>query len=228
MTLKEVMAELKSLGAVKMRVIYAKHGVGDDHYGVKMGDIRAIAKKIKTNPALAAQLWKTGNLDARFLATLLIKPKELPAEELDHMVRSIVYSPEADYSHLSDWLMSNVIRHHTQKEELRKKWLNDKHPLALRAGWSLTAERAAKNPEGLDLDAVLDRIEREMKDAPSTVQWTVNTCLAEIGINHPKHRKRAIEIGENLGVYRDFPVPKGCTSPFAPIWIGEMVAREQK
>jgi hypothetical protein len=54
----------------------------------------------------------------------------------------------------------------------------------------------------------------------------MNSCLAQIGIHFPTHRKRAIGIGEKLGIYRDFPVSKGCTSPFAPIWIGEMVKRQ--
>jgi hypothetical protein len=51
----------------------------------------------------------------------------------------------------------------------------------------------------------------------------MNGCLAEIGIHLPKLRKRAIAIGEKLGIYRDYPCSKGCTSPFAPIWIKEMV-----
>jgi 3-methyladenine DNA glycosylase AlkD len=54
----------------------------------------------------------------------------------------------------------------------------------------------------------------------------MNSCLAAIGIHFAKHRKRAIGIGEKLGVYRDYPVPKGCTSPFAPIWIDYMVRRQ--
>ncbi|PLW90773.1 MAG: DNA alkylation repair protein, partial [Mucilaginibacter sp.] len=29
-----------------------------------------------------------------------------------------------------------------------------------------------------------------------------------------------------LGIYRDYPVSKGCVSPFAPIWINEMVKRQ--
>ena len=57
-------------------------------------------------------------------------------------------------------------------------------PLAARAGWSLTSERIAKNPDGLDLPALLKRIESDM------------------------------------------PVSKGCTSPFAPTWINEMVRRQ--
>jgi 3-methyladenine DNA glycosylase AlkD len=54
----------------------------------------------------------------------------------------------------------------------------------------------------------------------------MNFCLAGIGIHVPKLRNRAIAIGEKLGLYRDYPVSKGCTSPFAPIWINEMVRRQ--
>jgi 3-methyladenine DNA glycosylase AlkD len=65
-----------------------------------------------------------------------------------------------------------------------------------------------------------------MGGAPPEVQWTMNSALAGIGIHVPKLRKRAIAIGEKLGIYRDYPVSKGCTSPFAPIWISEMVRRQ--
>ena len=64
-----------------------------------------------------------------------------------------------------------------------------------------------------------------MGSAAPAVQWTMNFCLAGIGSHFPKHRKRALAIGEKLGIYRDYPVSKGCTSPFAPIWINEMVRR---
>jgi 3-methyladenine DNA glycosylase AlkD len=95
--------------------------------------------------------------------------------------------------------------------------MEDDEPWAARAGWSLTSERIGKNPNGLDLPALLDRIESEMGTAASEGQWTMNVCLAGIGIHFPKHRKRAVAIGETLGVCRNYPVSKGCTSPFAPI-----------
>jgi 3-methyladenine DNA glycosylase AlkD len=64
-----------------------------------------------------------------------------------------------------------------------------------------------------------------MAGAPPQVQWTMNSCLAGIGIHHAEHRTRAIGIGETLGIFRNYPCAKGCTSPFAPVWIGEMVRR---
>jgi 3-methyladenine DNA glycosylase AlkD len=74
---------------------------------------------------------------------------------------------------------------------------------------------------------LLERIESEMEAAAPQVQWTMNLCLAGIGINFPEYRDRAIAIGETLGIYREYPVSKGCTSPFAPIWINEMVRRQE-
>jgi hypothetical protein len=52
----------------------------------------------------------------------------------------------------------------------------------------------------------------------------MNDCLAAIGIHFPKHRERAIAIGEKLGFYRDDSVSKGCTSRFARIWINATMA----
>ena len=219
-TLKETLAQLKALGNEKVRAQNSKNGAGDNQFGVRHGDIRKLAAKIKTNHALAIALWETGNIDARLLAILLINPKKLTADDLDRMVRSV------GFVQVADWLNSYVVKKHPDKETLRQRWMADDHPWTARAGWSLTSERIGKNPEGLDLPALLDRIESEMGDAAPEAQWTMNFCLAGIGIHFPKHRKRAIAIGETLGIYRDYPVSKGCTSPFAPIWIKEMVSRQ--
>ena len=220
MTLKEALKQLKALGNVKVRAQNAKSGAGDNQFGVSLGDIRVLAKKIKTDHPLALSLWETGNVDAQFLAALLIQPKKLSADEMERMVRSIAFV------RVADWLVAYVVRQHPDKETLRQKWMATDDRWAARAGWDLTSERVAKSPDGLDPPALLDRLESEMASADPEVQWTMNMTLATIGIHFPKHRKRAIAIGEKLGVYRDYPVSKGCTSPFAPIWIDFMVSRQ--
>ena len=220
MTLKDTLAQLESLGDEKVRAHNKKNGAGGNQFGVRLGDIRKVAAKIKTNHRLATALWGTGNIDARLLAILLIKPQNLSRDEMDRMVRSVTFV------HVADWLTSYVVKQHPDKESLRQGWMATNDPMAARAGWSLTAERIVKSPEGLDLVALLDRIESEMGKAAPEVQWTMNSALAEIGIHFSKHRKRAIAIGEKLGIYRDYPCSKGCTSPFAPIWINEMVRRQ--
>ena len=220
MTRNEALKQLKALGNEAVRKQNAKWGAGDNQFGAKHGDIRVLAKKIKTDHELAMSLWKTGNVDAQLLAVLLIKPKDLSAKDVDRMVRSV------SFAWVADWLNNYVVKEHADKETLRQEWMAQDDRWAARAGWSLSAQRVVKSPEGLDLPALLDRIESAMGNADPVVQWTMNSTLAEIGIHFPKLRQRAIAIGEKLGIYRDYPVSKGCTSPFAPIWIDAMVSRK--
>ena len=220
MTLNEVMTKLESLGDEKVRKQYSKLEGGDNLFGVKSADLRTLAKEIKSDPDIAPALWKTGNVDAMMLATMIMKPKSLPADELEQLVSSTTNT------RVADWLNTNVTKLHPQKEELRQKWMATDDMMSARTGWSLTTERVVKTPDGLDLSGLLDRIEIEMGPAPEPLQWMMNYCLAEIGINFPQHRERAMAIGEKIGAFRNYPVSKGCTSPFAPIWITAMVARQ--
>jgi 3-methyladenine DNA glycosylase AlkD len=214
-TLKATMKELAALAEPGMRE--ANERRGDDH-GVNLTALRTLAKRLKTQHELARQLWATGDAAARLLSTLVCRPSAFSAEELDVMVREIG-SPK-----LLGWFVTNVVKASRHAEHLRKSW-KDEDDLVGRAGWSLTTERVVKKPEGLDLPALLNQIEREMKQAPEHKQWAMNHCLAEIGIHHRAHRARAIVIGERLAVLIDYPASPGCTPPYAPIWITEMVRR---
>jgi 3-methyladenine DNA glycosylase AlkD len=82
------------------------------------------------------------------------------------------------------------------------------------------------DPASLELPQLLDRIENELPRALPEVQWTMNNTLAAIGIHHPPLRKRAVAIGEQIGLYRDWPTSKGCTPPFVPVWVAAMVQRQ--
>lgn len=218
--LTESLAQLEELGTQRERDRRRKQGASDEQFGVLLGGIRKVAAKFKTNHELGLALWATRNIDARLLAILLLRPRDLSPDELDLMVRS------ATFAQVADWLNAYIVKKHPAKESLREAWMDSDDPWAARAGWNLTAERVAKEPANLDLPALLTRLEAEMPGAPPETQWTMNNCLAGIGINHPDLRERAIRIGESLGIFRDYPVSKGCTSPFAPIWIEEMVRRQ--
>lgn len=216
-TVAEVMAELAALEDPRARMVNEKHG--DDH-GVNLSKLRALAKRLKTQQELARQLWAMDDTAARLLAILICRPKAFERDELDVMLR------EARTPKVHGWLVNYVVKKNPHSEELRLGWLADPDPVVASAGWALTTERVAKQPEGLDLEGLLDIIETGMKDAPDRLQWAMNHCLAQIGIEHSRHRVRAMDIGERLEVLKDYPTPPGCTSPFAPVWIAEMVRRK--
>ncbi|MFE4228596.1 DNA alkylation repair protein [Arthrobacter sp. NPDC056886] len=214
----EVMAELAGLEDPRAREVNEKHG--DDH-GVNLGKLRAVAKRLKTQQELSRQLWATDDTAARLLSILICRPKAFERDELDVMLR------KARTPKVHDWLVNYVVKKNPHCEELRMAWFADPDPVVASAGWALTTERVAKNPEGLELTGLLDVIEAEMKDAPDRLQWAMNHCLAQIGIEHAEHRTRAMDMGERLEVLKDYPTPPNCTSPFAPTWITEMVRRQE-
>ena len=216
-TVEDVLAQLAALEDPKIRAVNERHG--DDH-GVNLTQLRAVAKSLKTDHELAGRLWETGDTAARLVAILISRPKAYSAAELDAMLR------DARVPKVHDWLVSYVVKKSPHVEELRVAWFADPDPVVASAGWALTSDRVAKAPDGLDLDGLLDLVEAQMKDAPDRLQWAMNECLATIGIHHPQHRARAIAIGERLEVLKDYPTPPGCTSPFAPIWIAEIVRRQ--
>ena len=96
---------------------------------MKLGDIRAMAKKIKTDHELALNLWDTGNVEAQLLATLIIKPKSLSADELDKLTRSTTCAG----GRMAE-LLSDMIR-------IQGTWVRDATPHWGREVWEFRGDR---------------------------------------------------------------------------------------
>ena len=224
MTVANVLTKLEVLGTEQLRAQNVRHGYVGAQVGVKLGEIRPIAKAIKLNTAFGLELWETGFLEARLVAVLIMKPKELSVEQLKMLAQT------ATYGHLADWVNSYLVKQHPEKEALRNAWLSlnaTEEPWLARTAWSLTTERVSKSPDGLDIAGVLNRIDNELATAPEPTRWTMNFCLGELGIHHAKYRAEAVAIGERVGAYRDYPTSKGCISPFVPLWVAAIVEREK-
>lgn len=218
-TAADLVKELVDLEDEQVRAVNEKHG---DAHGINLTKLRAVAKRVKTQYELSVELWETEDPNARLLALLICSPRKFDGDSLDRMLRQS-QSPKEQ-----DWLVNYVVKKNKSAEELRTRWLADEDSNVASAGWALTSDRVNKRPEGLDLSALLDEIESSMRDAPERLQWAMNMCLAYIGIESPDHREGARQVGERLQVLKDYPTPPNCTSPFAPIWIDEMVKRKEE
>lgn len=221
--IRDALAELADPDILR---VHERHG--DDH-AVNLTKLRAVAKQAGTGrkPAvkhdIAVELWATGDSACRLAATLLMRPASLSADDLDALAR------EAATPKVRAWLLSYVIMKSSAAEELRGRWFTDGDPEIAAAGWALTTRRLVKKPsevEAGEIRELLDIIEREMAENSGQLQWAQNECLAQIGITYPEFRERAVAVGERLGVLKDYPTPKNCTSPYAPEWIAEMVSRQ--
>ena len=217
-TVDSVLAELAALEDPGMRT--ANERRGDDH-GVNLTRLRGVAKAVGTDHELAIRLWATDHTAARLVSLLICSPRTYGPEELDAMLR------QARAPKVQDWLVNYVVKKSRHLDQLRLAWTGDPDPVVASAGWDLIGHRVRTRPEVLDLPGLLDTLEAQLKDAPERLQWSMNATLAAIGIEHPDLRARAVEIGERLGVLRDYPTAPNCTSPFAPAWIAEIVRRRE-
>ncbi|NKZ73039.1 hypothetical protein GTA09_27965 [Rhodococcus hoagii] len=120
-----------------------------------------MAKRLKTQHALAGQLWGTGDTAARLVAILISRPKAYSAAELDAMLR------DARVPKVHGWLVSNVVKKNPHVEELRTAWLADPDPRRRRRRMGAHQRSCREIAGGLDLSGLLDTIETLMKDAPS-------------------------------------------------------------
>ena len=213
-TLAEIEAQLKALALPAFHKVYVKQGVGDRVFGVKMGDLRAMAKPWKRQHALAQALWDAGWYEMRVLAAYTFDPRQLDEAACVRLAES------CDSTAVLDKLTDNVLAETPVAAQLRARWLDSDDPLLGRAGWNLMTDAVQKDKQGaIDLAALMAKIEAELPAAPRPQKEAMNQCLVMIGVYHPAFTEAAIAAGERLGRWDDRPVPKGCTSSYPPEWI---------
>ena len=71
MQFQEIMQQLEQFGNETTKRIYKNHGAKEPLFGVKVGGLKKIVKKVKKNHELSLQLYDTGNSDAMYLAGLI-------------------------------------------------------------------------------------------------------------------------------------------------------------
>lgn len=219
----EVLAELEAKGSETTRKIYAKQKAGDKILGVKMGDIRAVAKALKKQHALGLELWESGWYEARVLATLVLDPKQLTEADCLRLAESCE-SPA-----IIDKLTDNVLVETMAADALRVRWLDSTDPMLGRAGWNLMTSLVERDKAGtLDYDALMAKIEAELPEAPRPKKEAMNQCLVMVGVYHPAYTDKAIAAGERLGRWDDRPIPKGCYSSYPPEWIPAAIALRKR
>ncbi|HEU4455101.1 MAG TPA: DNA alkylation repair protein [Longimicrobium sp.] len=189
-------------------------------------EIRAIAKEVGKRPELAAHLWKQGGFSARMLSLLILDLKAVDVPRIERMIADLEGVADAkEQSQLLDWLIANVIMKKAALKNAAAEWRDDPSTLRQRVFWSVQARSVRAENRELN-ERLLEHIERELPAAGEKVQWNMNWCAAQIGIADERLRSRCIALGERLGLYRDYPVSKGCTSPYLPDWIGSVVGKK--
>jgi 3-methyladenine DNA glycosylase AlkD len=188
-------------------------------------EIRSIAKEQGKNHELAVQLWQHGGFSSRMLSLLILDLKAVDPGYIETLISDIEKTDGKEQSQLLDWMIANVIMKKAPLKNETAKWRSDRSTIKQRVFWSVQARSVRAENHQLN-EELLEHIEKALPGASGGVQWNMNWCAAQIGIADDSLRGRCLALGEKLGLYKDYPVSKGCTSPYLPIWIGSVVGKK--
>ncbi|MCI0521723.1 MAG: DNA alkylation repair protein [Chloroflexi bacterium] len=199
MNYQETMQQLEALGTEQNRKVYRRHGAGENMFGVSYANLKDLRKRIKSDHALAVQLWASGNHDARVLATMIADPRQ--ADEA--LIRD--WLAGLDCYALTDALVDLVFKTSDAIAWIGR-WINEENEWTGRAGWHLLGQFALYDdslPDEFFLP-YLAKIEAEIHGRKNRTRQAMHNALMAIGVRSARLEELAVTAAGRIGsVYID-------------------------
>lgn len=173
----------------------ARFGIPETNaYGVRIPQLRALAKELGKEAALAKALWKSGVHEARLLATLVMPPEELTRAQAERWLKDV-----ASWD-MCDGLCLNVVDRTPWAYEAARAWAASKDEWRKRAGFATMAGLASHDKGADDAAFVpfLATVERYGDDERNYVKKAVSWALRGMGKRSPGLRKRAVATARRM------------------------------
>jgi len=211
------MTELEKLGSPGTKKVLLQHGVREPFFGVKIGDMKPIQKKIRVDYQLAKDLYATGNADAQYLAGLIADDARMTKADLQTWVKQALSNTINEYA--VPWVAAG----NPQGYELAKEWIDSPQEHISTAGWSTLANLVALQPnEKLDLPGLktlLARVVKTIHSAPNRTRYTMNNFVICLGAYVQPLSAEAIAAAKKIG---PVTIDMGNTSCQVPLAIEYM------
>lgn len=222
MTFDEVMTSLKSLGSEQTKKTWLNHGASGEVWGVKIGDMKVIQKKIKRNHELALKLFQTGNVDAMYFAGLISEPLKMSKAELND------WAERAKWYMLSEYTVAWAASESNYGRELALDWITSTQENIASAGWSTySCLLALKKDEDLDLKEItelLEHIRIDIQAQPNRVRYAMNGFVISVGAYVVALTEKAKAIAAEIGKVNVNQGNTACKVPDAKAYIEKMEA----
>ncbi|MBI5850360.1 MAG: DNA alkylation repair protein [Planctomycetes bacterium] len=219
MEVQEVMAALEKLGTAQTKKTWLAHGATGDLFGVKIGDMKPIVKKLKGRQDVALGLYATGNLDAMYLAGLVADGAAMSKKELDAWVKAARWGMIAEYT--VPWVAAES----PHARELALKWIDSKQEQVASAGWNTWSGIVSLRPDAeLDLaeiESLLRRVQKDIGTAKNRVRYCMNGFVMAVGAAVKPLLAKAKAVAKALGKVE---VDVGDTACKVPVAL-DMIAK---
>lgn len=217
MTTESILEALESMGSAQTRKTFARHGAPANMYGVKVGDMKGIVKKIKKDHALSLSLYATGNPDAQYLAGLIADEKKISKADLQ------AWAEGSTWYMISEYTVPWIAAESPYGWELGLEWIESDQERVASAGWNALGCWLSLQPDAaIDHDAVsalLDRVAATIHSAQNRVRYCMNTFVIQVGSYYLPLLDKAKAVAQGLGTVKVDLGDTACKVPSAPEYI---------
>ncbi len=210
------MQELEALGSESIRKVLRKHGARDPFFGVRIGDMKPIVKRIKVNYQLALDLYDTGNYDAMYLAGLIADDARMTRKDLTKWAKN------AQSGHCGStvpWVAAGS----PSGIAMACEWIESNEEKLAAIGWSTWCSLLALKPnEELDmrvLKKMLEHVQKSIHQEPDKVRYAMNMFVISLAIYVSPLRDAAIAAAKKIGKVAVDMGDTSCQVPYAPDYI---------
>lgn len=191
----DVVEELRALGDPAGREGMARVGINPEQaLGIRIPQLRAVARRIGRDHAMAAGLWASEIHEARILAAFVDDPAQVTPVQME------AWAADFDSWDVCDQACSVLFARTPYAYEKAAAWSEREEEFVKRAGFALMAALAVHDKRAPDekLAAFLPMIEREAGDRRNFVRKAVNWALRQIGKRNASLHARAVETAERI------------------------------
>jgi 3-methyladenine DNA glycosylase AlkD len=193
MNADEVLQALSRLASGDVREGMRRFGIPvDNAHGITTPQLKALARRLGTDHALALRLWDSGVFEARIVAALVAEPQQVTRSQMERWARAF------DSWAVCDGCCCHLFRKTPFAWAKALEWSRRKAPFVKRAGFALMAYLAVHDKGAADdaFDDFLAAIEREADDPHPFVKKGINWALRQIGKRSRGLYARAVRTAE--------------------------------
>ncbi len=199
-TLQSVMDELRACGKESFVKTFIRHGIPADRtFGVPNPDLKAIAKSIKGQQNLALELFATGNMDAMYLAGIVVDGAKMTREQLQDWVGGT-----HGMTVIANYPVAWAAIENESGWRLALDWIKSPDAMTQCAGWStLSGIVTVTSDDQIDwnkISELLDYVVANIDGALDRPKSAMNTFVISVGTYVLPLLNKAKTVAEQIGV----------------------------
>ena len=192
---KQILSKLKKLENKKNKEGMARFGINTENaYGISVYVIRKMAKEMKRDHKLAAELWKTKKHEARLLAIFIDEPEKVTEAQMER------WAKDFNSWDLCDLCCANLFDRTPYAYKKAAQWADRKEEFVKRAAFALIAALSVHDKKSPDskFTKLFPLIKKHSTDERNYVKKAVNWALRQIGKRNLSLNKKAIQLAKEI------------------------------